>query len=246
MLLPFGHRIIHLPSVDSTNNYTANLLREGKIGHGAVILADEQLVGRGQRGASWTSKAGENLLVTILATPDNLSVSNQEVITQFITVSIADFLGNIGISASIKWPNDIYVGGKKLAGILIENALNGGNIATSIIGLGLNVNQIDFEGLNATSLASEIGEKRPIMDVLFQLIDAMNKTWSDLNSSQLKQRYLSSMYLLNVAANFEDENGKFTGVIRGTDERGRLEIEKNGTLNYYNLKEVSFLSQSDL
>ena len=132
MLLPFGHRIIHLPSVDSTNNYTANLLREGKIGHGAVILADEQLVGRGQRGASWTSKAGENLLVTFLATPDNLSVSNQEVITQFITVSIADFLGNIGISGSIKWPNDIYVGGKKLAGILIENALNGGNIAIEL------------------------------------------------------------------------------------------------------------------
>lgn len=246
MLLPFGHRIIHLPSVDSTNNYTANLLREGKIGHGAVILADEQLAGRGQRGASWTSKAGENLLVTFLATPDNLSVNDQEVLTQFITVSIADFLVKIGISASIKWPNDIYVDGKKLAGILIENALNGGNIATSIIGVGLNVNQIDFEGLNATSLAAEIGEKRPVMDVLFQLTDAMNKNWSALNSSQLKQRYLSSMYLLNVAANFEDENGKFTGIIRGTDERGRLEIEKNGTLNYYNLKEVSFLSQSDL
>ena len=133
MLLPFGHRIIHLPSVDSTNNYTANLLREGKIGHGAVILADEQLAGRGQRGASWTSKAGENLLVTFLVTPDNLSVNDQEVLTQFITVSIADFLVKIGISASIKWPNDIYVDGKKLAGILIENALNGGNIATSII-----------------------------------------------------------------------------------------------------------------
>ncbi|MFO0495619.1 MAG: biotin--[acetyl-CoA-carboxylase] ligase [Flavobacteriia bacterium] len=246
MLLPFGHRIIHLPSVDSTNNYAANLLREEKIGHGAVILADEQSAGRGQRGTSWTSKAGENLLVTFLALPDNLSVSNQEVITQFITVSIADFLGNIGISASIKWPNDIYVADKKLAGILIENALSSGNIVSSIIGVGLNVNQINFESLNATSIAAELGEKRPIMDVLFQLIDAMNKNWSALNNSQLKQRYLSNMYLLNVPAFFEDENGRFAGIIRGTDERGRLEIETNGKLKYYSLKEVSFLSQNDL
>ena len=246
MLLPFGHHIIHLPCVDSTNNYAANLIREEKIGHGAVIMADEQIAGRGQRGASWTSRAGENLLVTFLASPDNLSVNDQEVLTQFITVSIVEFLAKIGISASIKWPNDIYVADKKLAGILIENSMSFGNITSSIIGVGLNVNQLDFDGLNATSLALELSEKRPLMDVLFQLIDAMNKNWSALNNSQLKNRYLKSMYLLNISADFEDKNGKFCGIIRGTDESGRLEIERNGMLNCYNLKEVRFISQSIL
>ena len=133
--MSIGQKIIHLESVDSTNNYAAILLSEGRIGHGTVILADEQTNGRGQRGAKWLSAEGVNLLFSLVVQPDNLSVSDQCVLTEITSLALIEFLRKFGISAQVKWPNDILVNGEKIAGVLIENHLKGNLIASSVIGI---------------------------------------------------------------------------------------------------------------
>lgn len=244
-----GQKIIHLDTVDSTNNYTANLQKEGKIQHGTVILADEQTAGRGQRGASWTSKAGENLLMSVYLTPDNLSVVDQPALTHFISLSLIDFLRKIGISGKIKWPNDIYVNDHKIAGILIENSIRSSRIAETIIGVGFNVNQKSFEDVNATSLRIQNDQHFKLNDVLFSWIQEMNNLWAELNNgnlSILKSRYKHELYLLNEVARYSDETGEFEGIVRDVDDNGYLILEKAGVLRKYDLKEIKLVGRNKL
>lgn len=245
--MQIGKKIIHLDTIDSTNNYAANLVKEGKIAHGAVILADEQTAGRGQRGTLWASNAGENLLLSLYVTPDNLSVENQVALTHFSSLSVVEFLRKIGISAHVKWPNDIYVGSKKLAGILIENTICGGNIKGSIIGIGINVNQLNFSTIQASSIQLEKKEFVSIETVLFSLISEFNAFWPLLNSGnleQLKILYLDALYLINESAFFEDESGEFEGIIRGVSSGGQLLLEKAGVVRKYELKEIKFIGRN--
>ena len=244
-----GQKIIHLDTVDSTNNYTANLQKEGKIQHGTVILADEQTAGRGQRGASWTSSAGENLLLSVYLTPDNLSVVDQPALTHFISLSLIDFLRKIGISGKIKWPNDIYVNNQKIAGILIENSIRSSHIAETIIGVGFNVNQKSFGGVNATSLRIQNNQHYQLNDVLFSWIQEMNNLWAELNKgnlSILKSRYKHELYLLNEVARYSDETGEFEGIVRDVDDNGYLILEKAGVLRKYDLKEIKLVGRNKL
>jgi BirA family biotin operon repressor/biotin-[acetyl-CoA-carboxylase] ligase len=224
------------------------LQKQGKIEHGTVILADEQTAGRGQRGAEWSSKAGENLLLSIFLKPDNLSVENQHTLNYFVSLSIIHFLRKIGILAKVKWPNDIYVGNKKLAGILIENTISQAKINSSIVGIGLNVNQNDFQQMNATSIQKETNTFHPLNSLLFSLIYEMNELWGKRSSGAfepLKQAYLANMYLINEKALFEDAEGSFMGEIVGIDSQGLLQIVKNSKIVNYNLKEIKFIIESE-
>ena len=244
-----GQKIIHLDTVDSTNNYTANLQKEGKIQHGTVILADEQSAGRGQRGASWTSSAGENLLLSIYLAPDNLSVVDQPALTHFISLSLIDFLRKIGISGKIKWPNDIYVNDQKIAGILIENSIRSSRISETIIGVGLNVNQTVFDGVNATSIKIQSDQHYPLNDVLFSWIQEMNILWAELskgNLEMLKSRYKQELYLLNEPAIYGDISGEFEGIVRDVDDNGYLILEKDTERKKYDLKEIKLVGRNKL
>ena len=251
--MQIGQKIIRLDTVDSTNNYTANLIKQGKIPPGAVIMADEQTAGKGQRGTVWTSNAGENLLFSVFLNSANLSLHQQVALTHFAAVSVLETLRKIGISAQIKWPNDIYVGNRKIAGILIENAILDGQISHSILGIGLNVNQIDFKDLSATSVKREKMAFYATQDLLFQLIFVLNKNWELLkngNLEMLRSLYLDNLYLLEQEATFEDSEGVFKGTIQGISEVGLLTIRKvmnsETILRNYDLKEVKFISKSGL
>ena len=156
--MQIGQKIIHLESVDSTNNYVANLIKRSEITHGTVIMADEQFAGKGQRGAEWYVKPGENLTFSFFLENVNLSVSQQFYLTQVVSLSLVDVLTTLKLTAQIKWPNDIYIKDRKIAGVLIQNQVSNGMVNTAIIGIGLNVNQQSFEGFSATSLISEEGE----------------------------------------------------------------------------------------
>jgi BirA family biotin operon repressor/biotin-[acetyl-CoA-carboxylase] ligase len=251
--MQIGQKIIRLDTVDSTNNYTANLIKQGEILPGAVIMADEQTAGKGQRGAVWSSNAGENMLLSVFLNSANLSLHQQVALTHFAAVSVLETLRKIGISAQIKWPNDIFVGHRKIAGILIENAIVNGQISHSILGIGLNVNQMDFKDLSATSVKLEKMTFYAVEDLFFQLIFALNKYWQPLKSGDLgllRSLYLDNLYLLEQEATFEDENGIFNGTIQGISEVGLLTIRKvvNGEtiLRNYDNKEVRFISKSAL
>ncbi len=132
--MQIGRKIIRLESVDSTNNYIANLLKEGVLEDGTVILADDQYAGRGHRDSEWLANAGENLTFSFFLDNVNLSVQNQFYLTCIVSITLTQLLDKYGISSKIKWPNDIYVDQKKIAGVLIENQLSSTYIKSSIIG----------------------------------------------------------------------------------------------------------------
>lgn len=239
----FGKEFIHLSDVDSTNNFAAKLLSENLCQNGAVIMADLQTQGKGQRGNVWQSEPGKNLLCSFVFMPDNLAVTNQSVLTWATSLALLETLRKFNIEAKIKWPNDIYVNGKKITGILIENQLIGANIQRSIIGIGLNVNQSEFGELSATSILNETSEKYTPRTVVNQLMKSMSDQMEMVNDSkydELKSNYESKLYRLNQLANYEDEKSEFQGIIRGTTDFGKLIIERENRLEFYDLKEIVF------
>jgi BirA family biotin operon repressor/biotin-[acetyl-CoA-carboxylase] ligase len=245
-----GHRILQLDSVDSTNNYVAKILSTEDIPHGSVIMAVEQTAGRGQRGSIWISNPGENLLLTILLRPANLSVSDQFRLTQFASLALLDLLEGYGISSSIKWPNDLLVNDHKIAGMLIENQVTSNRITNVLLGIGLNVNQTNFNELCATSIYTVTRVKYTLMDVAFSLFSALNKYWKllqDRSFSVLDDKYQRMLYKRNVSTYFYDHQGVFEGTIVGTTDQGLLTIMgRNDELRSYDLKEVKFNRRNDL
>ena len=244
-----GDQIIHLNSVDSTNNYVANIVSEGKARHGMVILADTQTNGRGQRGANWQSEPFKNLLFSIYLEHSSLAIVKQESLTHFVSLAIHDYLNKIGIQSSIKWPNDIVIYKKKIAGILIENQLRGENIKSSIIGIGFNVLQTEFSTQNSTSILMETKNNVSLKIVLQELMIYLNFYYTQIIKKEyqsLKNKYIEKLWLINEESDFEINNNQIRGVIRGTDEFGRLQIEHDKLIHLYELKEVKFNLRNEL
>lgn len=238
----FGKEIIHLSEIDSTNNFAAKLLSENLCQNGSVIMADVQTQGKGQRGNIWLSESGKNLLSSFIFKSDNLSVDRQATLTWATSLSLIETLRKFNIEAQVKWPNDIVVAGKKIAGILIENQLQGSKINCSIIGIGVNLNQTSFENLNATSLLLETKKTVEPKSFLTSLAQEMNLLFQfDNNSDLLKKEYENNLFQMNELKRYIDENGEFYGKIIGTSDEGKLIIEKSNKIETYGMKEVVFL-----
>jgi BirA family biotin operon repressor/biotin-[acetyl-CoA-carboxylase] ligase len=241
----FGREIIHLSNVDSTNNFAATLISDQLCQNGTAILADSQSFGKGQRGNVWYSDPGKNLLVSFILKPDKLSVSKQHELTWITSICIVKTLGIFNIESQIKWPNDIFVGDKKIAGVLIENQLTGGYISNSIIGIGLNVNQMSFGEIDATSIQIELSKEISLEILFYELCNQMNSLFGEIQKREtnLKSEYESLLYRRNELFFYEDENGKFQGKITGVNENGFLQIEVGKELREYGIKEIRYCSK---
>lgn len=154
-----------LEEVDSTNSYVA--VHAAELEDMTMVIADSQTAGRGQRGNSWESERGKNLTFTLLYKPQGIAPREQFAISEATALAVADFLSEIGITALVKWPNDIYVDNRKISGILIEHALMGREILHSRIGVGLNVNQSEFrsDAPNPVSMVQLLGNESDISRV---------------------------------------------------------------------------------
>jgi len=162
-----SYSILHLPTVDSTNNYAASKENQPNIQHKTVIVASFQTNGKGQFHNKWQSEADLNLLFSIYLLPKELSITRQFDLSRISALALRDSLSYfLKKQVTIKWPNDLFIEGKKIAGILIENTLTQSKIDRSIIGIGINVNQNSFEGLNASSFLIESGEKWELQRIL--------------------------------------------------------------------------------
>ncbi len=241
--IKIGSKITFLDSIDSTNNYVANLINEKNIMNGQVIMADIQGEGRGQRGTQWLSEGGKNILASIYLELDNLAVKNQTLLLKFTAVSIFDALVAIGLTPKIKWPNDILIDGKKICGVLIENQFIGQKIKSSIIGIGLNVNQEKFDIEHATSIRLELKIEQDRMSILGLLLNTFNKNLDILfmNPNYFEQSYLCNLYKYKEMANFYCESlGKFSGKIEGIAPDGKIIISHQNNLLHFDIKEVKF------
>ena len=244
-----GNQIIHLDRVDSTSNYVATLISEGKARHGMVILAENQTNGRGQRGSVWQSESSKNLILSIYLEHSDLEIHHQEALTHFTSIAILNCLSKFGISSVIKWPNDLLVTKKKIAGILIENQLRGNKITSSVIGIGLNILQTEFDFPGSTSILSILNKPVHKEEVFETLIFELNSIYLQLQNkayAKLKENYLNNLWLLGVSSIFERNNTFFNGIIRGTDSFGRLEIEDVDGIKTYDLKEIKFTLRNEL
>jgi BirA family biotin operon repressor/biotin-[acetyl-CoA-carboxylase] ligase len=191
----------------------------------------------------WHSERGMNILISIFLELDNLSVKNQTLISKYVAVSIYDALKSLGLQPKIKWPNDLLINGKKICGILIENQFTGYQIKSSIIGIGLNVNQVVFEIDKITSLSLELGTKQDRMSILGILINSFNKNldYIEKNSDYIDEIYLRNLYLLEERSNFYNEKlGDFVGVITGVDNNGKLLVSTEGRIIFFDVKELKF------
>ena len=182
-----GQYIIRLAIVDSTNNYARELIRDKMPIEGTVIIAGSQTGGRGQRSNSWSAEPGLNLTCSYILNPAFLAATSQFALSAAVALSVFDtiraFVPNAEVK--IKWPNDILIGNKKVAGILIENSLKRSNLDTSVVGIGINVNQNDFDSnLNATSISKITDGKLDVDDVLKTLNEHLEKHYLRLRSGK--------------------------------------------------------------
>ena len=236
--------LIHLNTVDSTNNYAANLIKRTKYVSGTVILTKRQLAGRGQRGNNWQSEAGENLTGTWMLRTE-LNPAKAFYLNIIASLSIWKTLNDLGIDAKIKWPNDIYVNDKKIAGILVENQIQIDKITTTIIGIGLNINQTKFEDADKiTSIQLEKGRTCEIADVFFQVYGYIDFYLDHLmqgNFDLLLFAYYKHMYRIMEKHMFMANGVEFQGEILGINDFGRLKLKTKNSIETFDIKEIKFL-----
>ena len=239
---------IHLSETESTNLYAKAIDPQEDL---TLITTDHQTAGRGQRGNTWESEAGRNLLFSIVIKPSPIPAAQQFVISELISVAICDALSQYTPDIRIKWPNDIYYRDHKLCGILIEHDLEGIHLSRSIIGVGLNVNQAEFisDAPNPISLFQILGHEVEREELLTRIVNHFVTLYEQyiaqdeaLDRDTLHDTYTTLLYRRNEEAPYRDAQGPFTATLRNVAPDGRLLLEdKQGTLRSYLFKEVAYI-----
>ena len=239
--------IIKLDAIDSTNDYLKRLSKESVLENYTIVMANEQTKGKGQMGAKWVSEKGKNLTMSILVKDFALRKENIFDLNIAVTVSVLNVLKNIQIpNITIKWPNDILSDSKKVAGILIENSLKPDSSLNSIIGIGLNLNQTNFENLpQATSLTCITGGIYDLEEIATKLKKSLEENMRILtkNSTMLWDEYHKNLYKINQPLAFEAKKGiRFMGIIKKVTRDGKLEVLlEDDSIVHYEVKEVKML-----
>ena len=241
-------KIIKLNAIDSTNTYLKNLSKEVILEDEVVVLAKEQVSGRGQREAIWLSKAGESLTFSMFKRIDKLPAEHQFLLVMLTSLALKDVLKQLQIpNIAIKWPNDILSRSKKLCGVLIENTLQKTMITSCISGVGLNVNETELKALpQATSMRIASGKKFNMDEVFNLVVDALLTRFKNIQSTdfpKVKKEYEASLFRKDSVSVFERPSGiRFNGVIKGVMDTGALLIEnEQEEVEQFQLKEIKLL-----
>lgn len=248
--VPLQSEIIVLQSVDSTNNYAASLIKLSEVVEGTVVLTYHQTNGRGQRGNSWSSNPGQNLLFSIVLRPHFLNPADQFGLNRMVSLALVDYLKQQGVSADIKWPNDILVNEQKIAGVLIENIIRGNHLEYTIVGIGLNVNQQIFASeWKATSMSLETGIQRDLLVELRSLISSIEKAYAHLqfNPEKLSTAYLDNLYGFQQPLYYRDGDSIYKASIEKIGDQGELHLLKADGQKIIKLfKEIELLGKNGL
>jgi len=239
------NQIISLNDVNSTNNYLKEKLNIDKnIQEGLIITARNQSSGRGQINNIWESEKDKNLTFSVFLKP-NLKVENQFILSKVIALGVYDFCIKIGLNDSkIKWPNDILINGKKIAGILIENTIRGNCILNSIVGIGFNVNQEKFEVTKATSYKIEMKKELELKNILLVCLECIEKRYIQLithHEKDINTDYLNNLFGYQIEKKYNINDKKIIGKIVGVENNGKLKININKELHQFNFKEIEFI-----
>ena len=246
--MTFRHNFIYYDEVDSTNTRAAELVLKHPLPAGSVVYAGKQTAGSGLGENKWLSEPDMNITASVVLYPAFLPAEEQFKLTMVMSVSICKMLESLDVmlKPQIKWPNDIYLNHRKVAGMLIKNNVSGNNISQTIAGIGLNVNQTVFDERAplAISLTMITGRKYDIGDLLTKWHAELGKTYDLLLSGEvnkLEKDYLSRFYRLNQWANYIINDEKLRAKITGIGAYGMLQLKgEDGREFSCGLKEVVF------
>ena len=244
-------------TVDSTN--TRLMADRDGLPDRTVYAALFQTAGRGQKGNRWYSHPGENLTFSILLKPAALPAAEQFILSQIVALGLVDYLNDMGLQATIKWPNDIYAGDRKICGTLIEPVLTDGRVSAAVAGIGLNVNQSEFDPSlpNPTSLRCETGGEYNLREELPKLLEHIFGRYDKIGSPYARNgydaQYLEKLYRRGEWHDFEElpasdvpaeqrSGRRIRARILGIDPKALLILEHaDGTLLTYGSKEIKYL-----
>jgi BirA family transcriptional regulator, biotin operon repressor / biotin---[acetyl-CoA-carboxylase] ligase len=241
--------IIELGQVDSTNLYAENLLRSGSIPEGTVIWAHDQAEGRGQDSNTWESEPGKNLTMSLVLHPEFVPIENQFMLNKVVSLGTLDFIRELipGSRCSLKWPNDLYAGDRKLGGILIRNAVCGNVMESSIVGIGININQEKFSDAlpNPVSIKILTGREFEIKSALNGLCNSLNTRYLQLRtgkSHDIDTAYLENLLGFGTWRNYSKGEEIIEGRIKGVSRFGHLLLEtRKDHLLSFDHKEIGYI-----
>ncbi|SMC74260.1 BirA family transcriptional regulator, biotin operon repressor / biotin-[acetyl-CoA-carboxylase] ligase [Pedobacter nyackensis] len=245
-----GQNLIRLPEVDSTNNFLKAIVSNSEpLAEGTVIMADKQFAGRGQQENTWYSEPGMNLTFSIYLSPLFLPITSQFLLNMAVSVGVRDAINDfLGGGLKVKWPNDLYYNDQKLGGILIENILSGSKYKAGIVGIGINVNQLNFDPMllnRPISMGKILQRDVNLLELLAKIcthIEAQYLRLRSGNFNSLQNSYLSGLYRFKEKASYRRLGEVFEGTIIDVTEQGLLVMLSNGIEKHYNFKEVEFLN----
>jgi BirA family biotin operon repressor/biotin-[acetyl-CoA-carboxylase] ligase len=240
-------KLIKLDAIDSTNEFLKGLSNNQLVENFTVVTTESQTKGKGQMGSVWVSEPSKNLIMSVLVKDFLLDSNSIFDVNIVVSVSIIQALETLNIpELSIKWPNDIMSYNKKIGGILIENSIKSNGTINSIVGLGLNVNQTNFEHLpKATSLAlisSTIFDKEEILLRIIEKLELNIQSWHQ-NKDLMWVDYAEKLFKKGIPMPFSDENQQhFMGIIQGVSSIGKLQILlEDDTVPEFDIKEIQML-----
>lgn len=245
-----GKVYIELDNVSSTNEYAKVLLAKNKPKEGTAIFASHQWQGKGQYGNKWQSVPGKNILLSVIVYPSQLHLQRFFYLNIVTTLAINDMISaTTGCQTAIKWPNDIVAsisgqeGWAKLAGILIENILHHNTVGTSILGMGINVNQNHFGGPTAggASLKTMSGQSWDLRNLIHHLFHTLEQRYDQLNAGQyqeLKRAYLANLVGWNDKQLYKDDKEQFYATLLDVQDDGQIKLLSEQGIRQYHFKEV--------
>lgn len=245
----FNTRIIELDQIDSTNLYAWQLLKTERVIEGTVIWAHRQMAGKGQGENKWISQSGKNITISLILYPRFLPIESQFMLNKSVSLAVLDFVHTllpIG-SCKIKWPNDIYFGFSKLGGILINNTISGSSFETSIIGIGININQTQFDPAlpNPISIKQLLSKETDIGHGLIALIEKLDHRYSQLKEGavdNLDEEYRNCLLGFGEYRAYKIQGEIIQGIIRDIDPFGQLILETSDqVLRTFAHKEIEFI-----
>ena len=241
-------KIIKLDAIDSTNRFLKALSAQESCENFTVVSTESQTEGKGQRGSGWASETGKNLAFSVLYNKKIEEITNLFTLNIIVALSVVESLKTVcNLNFAIKWPNDILAENKQIAGILIENTFKNQNKVQSIIGIGLNVNQSQFENLPQASslflLENQLFDREALLISIVNRLEFNLKQLKNLNEDYFWNAYHAILFKKDVVSAFESASGnRFVGKIQKVTKDGKLEVLlEDDSLIFFDVKEVKML-----
>jgi BirA family biotin operon repressor/biotin-[acetyl-CoA-carboxylase] ligase len=240
---PIGEPFSELTEVDSTNIYAIDKVQANLAAHGSAFFANSQFAGRGQRGKTWISENGSNIILSVVIDPSFLFINQQFALSVMASLAVFDFFSAYaGEETKIKWPNDLYWRDRKTGGILIDNHIQGTNWQYSVIGIGININQTQFSPIiqQAVSLKQITGKEYEPVELAKEVCHYLDKRFDALKAGQLSQQlaeYNRHLYKKGVTVRFKKENIAFSARVESVNEVGEL-LLKDGLQDRFHFGEI--------